>query len=81
MTQLSAQQQQAVHDAVAEALVTETAQIEAKTEGLNPKEVFCENWDTVSRVLAVLMAIVPGPAKGVIGAVLAIGNGVKKAIC
>ena len=48
---------------------------------VDPKKLFCDNWDTVKAVLGVLRQYGPGFLKPIIDIVIKAGDGLKKAIC
>jgi len=74
---------------IAEALASDTPQTaaaeaagaKAGAEAVDPKELFCQNWDTVKAVLGVLRNFAPAFLKPLIDLVIKAGDALKKAIC
>lgn len=83
MPDFTSQDREAAARAVAAAMVTDTGPepVMALAAGIDPKQLFCQNWDTVKTVLEVLKALVPGPVGVIIGVVIKAGDAAHKAIC
>jgi hypothetical protein len=53
----------------------------AAAAAVDPKELFCKNWDTVKAVLGILRKFAPAFLKPLIDLVIKGGDALKKAIC
>jgi hypothetical protein len=53
----------------------------AAAAGVDPKKLFCDNWDTVKAVLGFLRSVAPAFLKPIIDMVIRAGDAVKATIC
>jgi hypothetical protein len=72
--------------AIVEALSSDTppaaaAMAAGSAAAADPKQLFCDNWDTVKRVLEFLRTVAPAFLKPIIDIVIKAGDAVKAAIC
>jgi hypothetical protein len=79
-------ERQRISALIAEALSTDTPQPKAAATGaaaapVDPKQLFCKNWDTVKMVLGALRQFAPAFLKPLIDLVIKAGDALKKAIC
>ena len=83
-------ERQRISALIAEALSSETPAPKAAmaatgaaaaAAAVDPKQLFCKNWDTVKLVLGALRQFAPAFLKPLIDLVIKAGDALKKAIC
>lgn len=71
-----------ITEALSGDITPETTSAAATREAAgDPKQLFCENWDTVKAVLGFLRQYGPGFLKPIIDIVIKAGDALKRAIC
>lgn len=84
MAELAPADKADIAHAIGQAMLREddiTATLLAAKPGVDPKQLFCQNWDTVKVVLGFIGQQVGGPAAVVIKIIVAAGDALKGKIC
>ncbi len=77
-----------IREAVARAMLDETEVSGAQAGGAerpvaaaDPKQLFCDNWDTVKQVLNFLKPFLPQKLQGIVDMIIKAGDTLKQLIC
>jgi hypothetical protein len=86
MAELTDSDRQRIREAVAKALMEDDGRAPAATAALaaaaiDPKRLFCDNWETVKAVLQFLKPFLPKSLQGVVDGIIKAGDAVKALIC